>query len=64
MRDIQLTSPDWLQLAELRELFLIFVQLSTKMQGFQYPTLNYVILQYILMLQKLKILQRKVGDNS
>jgi hypothetical protein len=64
MRDIQLTSPDWLQLAELRELFLIFVRPSTKMQGSQYPTLNYVIPQYILMLQKLKILQRKVGDNS
>jgi hypothetical protein len=33
IRDIQLTGPNWLQLAELRELFLIFVRPSTKMQG-------------------------------
>jgi hypothetical protein len=34
------------------------------MQGSIYPTLNYIILQYILILQKLKIIQQRLGEQT
>jgi hypothetical protein len=63
MPDVCLTGPDWLQLAELQE-FLIFFRPSEKMQGSAFPTLNYVIPQYILMLQKLKKMLQHFGEHT
>jgi len=47
IRDIALTSSDWLQLKQLEQFFLIFVRPSQKLQAEEYPTLNYAIPQYL-----------------
>lgn len=47
-----------------RAVTLIFVRPSEKMQGSIYPILNYMILQYILILQKLKIIQQRLGGQT
>ena len=46
------------------KLFTIFVQLSKKLQGERYPTMNYAILQYLQLLHKLELLRTHFGANT
>ena len=49
-----LTLKDWELIQEVVDLFEIFVHLSRKLQGSTYLTLNYAILQYYIIIKKLK----------
>jgi hypothetical protein len=64
MKEIALSSADWAQLRQLEELFLIFVRPSQKLQGSEYPTLNYAIPQYLRMINKLTDMRNRFGLNS
>jgi hypothetical protein len=54
VQDIMLTPQDWELLQEIINLFEIFVHPSRKLQGSTYLTLNYDMLQYYIMIKKLK----------
>jgi hypothetical protein len=64
VRDIMLTPQDWELLQEIIDLFEIFVHPSRKLQGSTYPTLNYTIPQYYMMIKKLKEKRQVWGDSS
>ena len=46
------------------KLFAIFVQLSKKLQGEKYLTMNYAIPQYLRLLHKLELLRTHFGANT
>jgi hypothetical protein len=59
-----LTQADWSILENIQKLFLIFVRPSQKLQGKVYLTMNYAILQYIRLLNKLELLRTAFGSNT
>ena len=64
VREIMLTQTNWAILHKLHEFFLIFVHPTKKLQAARYPTLNYVIPQYIKMIKRVSEKQRKWGMGS
>jgi hypothetical protein len=59
VREIMLTQNDWVILHKLHEFFMIFVRSTKKLQAARYPTLNYVIPQYIKMIKRVSEKQRE-----
>jgi hypothetical protein len=51
-------------LNDILKLFAIFVRPSKKLQGEKYPTMNYVIPQYLQLLHKLELLRVHFGSNT
>jgi hypothetical protein len=64
IREIMLTQTNWAILHKLHEFFLIFVHPTKKLQAARYPTLNYVIPQYIKMIKQVSEKQREWGMGS
>jgi hypothetical protein len=64
VRDIMLNQSDWAILHKLHEFFQIFVHPTKKLQASVYPTLNYVIPQYIKMIKRVTEKQREWGVGS
>src|ERR1700722_15818042 len=64
MKELILTSEDWLLLQEVVKLLNIFVRPSKRLQGSVYPTLNYAIPQYLKMLKKLESCRTLWGVES
>ena len=51
-------------LNDIFKLFTIFVQPSKKLQGEKYPTMNYIIPQYLQLLHKLELLRVYFSSNT
>jgi hypothetical protein len=64
VRDIMLTQNDWTILHKLHKFFLIFIHPTKKLQASKYPTLNYVIPQYIKMIRQVSEKQREWSMGS
>jgi hypothetical protein len=64
MKDIALTAKDWETMKSLLYLFYIFIRPTEKLQGASYPTLNYAVIQYMRMTQKLEIFKAGYPENS
>lgn len=64
MRDISLSSTDWMILHSLLQLFNIFVRPTEKLQAASYPTLNIAIPQYIRMIKKLEEMKDTIPEQS
>jgi hypothetical protein len=64
VRDIMLNQSDWVILHKLHEFFQIFVHPTKKLQASMYPTLNYVIPQYIKMIKRVTEKQVEWGAGS
>src|SRR3981081_4950766 len=48
----------------LLDLFYIFIRPTEKLQGASYPTLNYAVVQYMRMTQKLEVFKAGYLENS
>jgi hypothetical protein len=64
MKDIALTTKDWQVMKALLDLFYIFIRPTEKLQGASYPTLNYAVVQYMRMTQKLEVFKAGYLENS
>ena len=64
IKALELILGDWIILNDILRLFAIFVRPSKKLQGEKYPTMNYVILQYLRLLHKLELLRSHFGLNT
>jgi hypothetical protein len=64
MKDIALMAKDWQTMKALLDLFYIFIRLTEKLQGSYYPTLNYAVIQYMRMTQKLEVFKARYPKNS
>jgi hypothetical protein len=64
MKDIALTAKDWQTMKALLDLFYIFIRPTEKLQGSSYPTLNYAVIQYMRMTQKLEVFKAGYTENS
>jgi hypothetical protein len=61
---LMLSQGDWVILYSILKLFAIFVQPSKKLQVSKYPTMNYTILQYLQLLNKLELLRTYFGATT
>jgi hypothetical protein len=61
---IALTPIDWALTKDLRELFSVFAHPTKKLQASTYPTLNYAILQFLSIANKLEEKRQAWGADS
>jgi hypothetical protein len=64
IKDIALTAIDWKTLEDLSHFFYIFIRPTQKLQASSYPTLNYAVIQYMRMSQKLEVLKSSYTEHS
>ena len=64
VRSIALTPTDWALTKDLRELFSVFAHPTKKLQASTYPTLNYAILQFLSIANKLEEKRQAWGADS